>query len=71
MVTKELVIAAVGLIMGILNTFVGHEIFSNDQISQVAEIVFLTVTFIAAYKHKSSDKPADPITTADNKIQLP
>lgn len=75
MVTKELVVAAIGLIMGIVNTFVGHQIFSSDQISQIAEILFLAITFVAAYLHQKPQQQQVPTPpekpSVKNSIQLP
>lgn len=68
MITKELIVAALGFIMGVLNTFVGHDIFSTDQMSQMANIVFLIVTFIAAYRHNNVKKE-DPVPVTEQPIQ--
>ena len=55
-ITKELVVAVLGLILGIVNGLVGQEIFNTEEQAQIAEIVFLIVTFVAAYLHKRDNK---------------
>lgn len=58
LITKELVVALIGVVLSVVNTYAGHEIFSTEQMSQLANIIFLAVTFIAAYKHPSGQTPA-------------
>lgn len=62
-ITKDLVIGIIGLIFSLLDTFAGHTIFSTDQIAQIAQIIFLIVTFAGAFMHKNPVQTSNAVDT--------
>jgi positive regulator of sigma E activity len=66
--SKSLVISIVSLILGLVSSIFGKQIFDSEQIQQLGEIVFYIVTFVSAYLHKPNQNGSEstPSQNSDN-----